>query len=91
MKLSRETMLIISVILLLFGLTLIAVQKVVLTSDTTLFLARQTKHPALAAKDSMDALTGSDIQVTPLAVPISIWYGRSVLILSFVIFLKNSK
>ena len=91
MKLSRETMLIISVILLLFGLTLISVQKIVLSSDTTLFLARKTNHPALAAKDSMDALTGADIQVPPLNVPISVWYGRSVLILSFVIFLKNSK
>ncbi|MDR1958405.1 MAG: hypothetical protein LBQ54_05100 [Planctomycetaceae bacterium] len=84
-------MLIISVILLLIGLELLAVQRVVLTSDATLFLARKTNHPALAAKDSLDALTGSDIQVPPLTVPISVWYGRGALLLSFVIFLKNSK
>ena len=90
-KFSRETLLTFSLILLLLGIELLIVQRVVLTQDATLFLARKTNHPALAAKDSMDALTGSNIQVPPLSFPISVWIGRGVILLGFVVFLKNSK
>jgi len=80
---SREKLLILGVVLLLLGAELMVVQRLVLTRDATVFLARQTNHPQLAAAQTIDQLTGANNLVQPLQYDVWIWWGRIVAFIGF--------
>jgi len=80
---SREKLLILGVVLLLLGAELMVVQRVVLTRDATIFLARQTNHPQLAAAQTIDQLTGTNTLIQPLQYDVWVWWGRIVAFIGF--------
>ena len=89
-KWSRETYLVLGVVVLLVGLQYMAIQHLVLTSETTMFLARQTNHPQLAAAESLEQLTGSVEHVPPLHVNVWQWFGRAIALAGVVLIVRNS-
>ncbi|MCL2348780.1 MAG: hypothetical protein FWC50_11045 [Planctomycetaceae bacterium] len=88
-RLSKEKMLILGMVLLLLGAELMVVQRVVLTRDATVFLARQTNHPQLAAAQTIDQLTGANSLVQPLQYDVWIWWGRIVALVGFGIVIRH--
>ena len=78
-KWSRETWLILGVVVLLIGIEMIVVQKIVLTKEATLFFAQKTNHPGLASAQTMEQLTGSNNHITPLQLDIQDWLANLVL------------
>jgi hypothetical protein len=89
-KWSRETRLVFGLVVLLVGLQYMAIQHLVLTKETTLFLARQTNHPQLAAAETLEQLTGSVEHVPPLNVNVWQWFGRAVALAGVVLLVRNS-
>lgn len=88
-KWSRETYLVLGVVVILVGLEFMALQHLVLTKEATMFLARQTNHPQLAAAETMEQLTGSLEHVPPLHVNVSQWFGRAIALAGAVMILRN--
>ncbi|MCL2346914.1 MAG: hypothetical protein FWC50_01500 [Planctomycetaceae bacterium] len=80
---SKEKMLILGVVLLLLGAELMVVQRIALTRDATVFLARQTNHPQLAAAQTIDQLTGTNNLIQPLQFDVWIWWGRIAVLVGF--------
>ena len=89
-KWSRESYLIMGVVILLIGLQFIAVEQVVLTRETTVFVARQTNHPQLAAAQSLEQLTGSNSHIVPLKVNVWEWFGKIVALAGVVLIIRNT-
>lgn len=89
-KWSRETWLVLGVVVLLVGLEFMALQHLVLTREATMFLARQTNHPQLAAAETMEQLTGSLDHVPPLNINVWPWFGRTVALAGVVLIIRNS-
>jgi len=89
-KWSRETRLVFGVVVLLVGLQYMAIQHLVLTRETTVFLARQTNHPQLAAVETVEQLTGTLDHVPPLNVNVWEWFGRAIALTGTVLILRNS-
>ena len=89
-KWSRETCLVFGVVVVLVGLQYMAIQHLVLTKEATMFLARQTNHPQLAAAETMEQLTGSLEHVPPLNVNVWQWFGRAVALAGIVMIVRNS-
>jgi len=88
-KWSRETRLVFGVVVLLVGLQYMAIQKLVLTKETTLFLARQTNHPQLVAAEKLEDLTGSLEHVPPLHINVWQWFGRAVALAGGILIVRN--
>jgi len=89
-KWSKESRLIFGVVVMLVGLQYMAIEQLVLTKETTLFLARQTNHPQLAAAESLEMLTGSVEHVPPLNIPVWQWFGRAIALAGVVMMIRNS-
>jgi len=89
-KWSRETWLIMGVVVLLIGIELIIIQKVVLTKETTLFVAQKMNHPGLAAAQTMEQLTGSNNHIKPLQLDIKDWLWKPILILGALLIVRNA-
>ncbi len=89
LKWSRETCLIFGVVVLLVGLEFMCIQQLILTKETTLFVARQTNHPQLAAAQSMEQLTGSST-VKPLQVTVWTWFGRGIALAGGLMIVRNA-
>ena len=89
-KLSRETCLVLGVVILLVGLEFMTIQHLVLTKETTLFLARQTNHPQLASAETLEQLTGSVEHVPPLNINIWQWFGRVIALAGVVMVIRNT-
>ena len=88
-KWSRETWLVFGVVVLLIGLELIVVQKIVLTKDSTVFVAQKMNHPSLAAAQTMEQLTGSNDHIKPLHLNIKAWLGKLVLVAGAILVVRN--
>ena len=89
-KLSKESRLILGVVVLLIGLQYMAIDHLVLTKETTLFLAKQTNHPQLAAAETLEQLTGSVEHVPPLNIHVWQWFGRTIALAGVVLMIRNS-
>ncbi|MDR1385938.1 MAG: hypothetical protein LBJ67_19105 [Planctomycetaceae bacterium] len=89
-KWSRESLLILGVVTILVGLELFSVQKVTLTKDATVFLAKQTNHPQLAAAQTLEELTGSNQVIQPLQVHVWIWLARGITFVGLGIIIRNA-
>ena len=89
-KWSRESRLIFGVVVLLVGLQFTVIQQLVLTKETTLFLARQTNHPQLATAESLEQLTGSLDHVPPLNINVWQWFGRAIALAGVVMMIRSS-
>ena len=89
-KWSKETCLILGVVVLLIGLQYMAIDHLVLTKETTLFLARQTNHPQLAAAESIEQLTGTVDHIPPLSINVWQWFGRAIALAGVVMVIRNS-
>jgi hypothetical protein len=88
-KWSRESLLILGMVTILVGLELFSVQKFTLTKDATVFLAKQTNHPQLAAAQTLEELTGNHRVIQPLQVNIWIWLARGVTLAGLGILVRN--
>ena len=89
-KWSRESRLILSVVVFLIGLQYMAIDHLVLTKEATLFLARQTNHPQLVAAESLEQLTGSVEHVPPLHINVWQWLGRAIALAGVAMMIRNS-
>jgi len=89
-KWSKESRLIFGVVVLLIGLQYMATDHLVLTKKATLFLAKQTNHPGLAAAESLEQLTGSAEHVPPLNINVWEWFGRAIALAGVVLMIRNS-
>jgi len=89
-KWSKESRLIFGVVVLLIGLQYMAIDHLVLTKETTLFLARQTNHPQLAAAETLEQITGSVGHVPPLNIKVWQWFGRAIALAGVVLMIRNS-
>ena len=89
-KWSHETYLVFGVVVLLVGLQYMAIQHIVLTKEATMFLARQTNHPQLAAAETMEQLTGSLDHVPPLNINVWQWLGRAIALAGVVVIIRNT-
>jgi len=89
-KWSKESCLIFGVVVLLIGLQYMAIDHLVLTKETTLFLARQTNHPQLAAAETLEQLTGSVDHVPPLQIDVWQWFGRAIALAGVILMIRNS-
>jgi len=66
------------------------IDHLVLTKETTLFLAKQTNHPQLVAAESLEQLTGSVDHVPPLSINVWQWFGRAIALAGIVLMIRNS-
>lgn len=89
-KWSRESCLILGVVVLLIGVQFMVVKQVVLTRETTIFVARQTNHPKLAAAQSLEQLTGANTHIVPLKVEFWVWFGRIIALAGTVLIIRNT-
>ena len=89
-KWSKESRLILGVVVLLIGLQYMAIDQLVLTKEATLFLARQTNHPQLVAAETLEQLTGSVEHVPPLNIRVWPWFGRIIALVGVVMMIRNS-
>lgn len=89
-KWSRETWLVLGVVVLLIGVELIALQQIVLTKETTIFVAQKMNHPNLAAAQTLEQLTGSNEHLKPLHLDIKAWLGKLVLGLGAILIVRNA-
>ena len=88
-KWSRETCLVMGVVVLLVGLEFMAIQHLVLTKEATLFLARITNHPQLVAAETLEQLTGSVEHIPPLNINVWPWFGRTIALAGIVMIVRN--
>ena len=89
-KWSKESRLIFGVVVLLAGLQYMAIEHLVLTKETTLFLARLTNHPQLIAAETLEQFTGSIDHVPPLHIDVWQWFGRAIALVGVVLIIRNS-
>lgn len=71
MKLSRTHWCTLGFLVLFLGIQFHLVDAVTLTSDATEFLAQATNNPEIAALDTAEAVSGTDIPVPPYQ-----WFPR---------------
>jgi len=88
-KWSKETYKILGFVVLLVGLQFMSIQKLVLTKETTVFLARQFNHPKLASVNALEQLTGAADHVPPMQVNVWQWFGRSIALAGGIVILRN--
>jgi hypothetical protein len=79
MDITRNQYFLAGLVLLFLGIECRAVESVQLTSEFTTFLAERTNHPAVAATDALETLTGAKTNLPPKTVAMPEWIGYSLL------------
>jgi hypothetical protein len=88
MKLSHTNLLVISVLLLLFGLEFSIIDKVVLTKPTTIFIAERMNNKQYVASKNLQMTTGVQLDVKPYEFRIADTIGHCLTTGGIVLFIS---
>ncbi len=89
MDITRNQYFLAGLLLVFLGVEFRAIESIQLTQEFTQFLARKTKHPAVATTDAVDSVLGTEIKVPAKTVTPPEWVGYSFLSLGAVLVLHS--
>lgn len=89
MEINRNQFFLAGLVLLFLGIQFRMVDSAVLTSEFTTFLAARVGHPAVAAANAAESLTGADVKLPPKTVRPPEWLGWSLASIGSVLILHS--